>query len=238
MDHGGAPSARNQGLRTLGANMDAVTFLDSDDLLPADFLERTIAVLEQHQCAIAVSADQELLDVRSGLKRVVNTSGIKSSPWLFMLENGAALASCTVFRVYAIDDAGGFPEDIATGHDCILFGRIARFGAWHHVPGEPVVFRRNFAHINNSDADHLHRSYSDYEARWAAAAEQLAREAPSRADIGGKGWRLISWRWRNAAKQAIHCKNRDKAFQCIKKAFYAYPWSLKNIRLLLRFLAS
>lgn len=35
------------------------------------------------------------------------------------------------------------------------------------------IFRRNYAVAIDGDADHLHRLYPDFEARWASAAEQL-----------------------------------------------------------------
>lgn len=233
-NHGGASAARNLGLRTFAADMDAVAFLDSDDLWPRDFLDRARAVLEREPRAVAVSTDRELHDLRRGSRRKIDTTSLAVNPWFFMLRRGGALGSCTLFRTPAVLEAGGYPEDIPTGHDKILFGRIARLGSWHHVTGNPVVFRRNYADVIDGDADHLHRLYPDFEARWASAAEQLWSEAPNNASLEIKARILIGKRWRKATKQAIRCGNRDDAWRCLARAFRFCPWSLRNLHLWFR----
>lgn len=232
--HGGASAARNRGFRMFAAGMDAVAFLDSDDLWPRDFLERTGALLEREPRAVAVSTDRELHDPGRSLKRKFDMSPITVNPWLFMLRHGAGMGSGTLFRIGAVQEAGGYPEDIPTGHDSILFGRIARLGAWRHVSGAPVVFRRNHALAGDGAADHLHRQYPDYRARWASVAEQLWDEAPNKPLIGIQGRLLIGNRWRKATRQAIQNGNRDDAWCCLARAFRYCPWSLKNLRLWLR----
>lgn len=233
-NHGGASAARNLGLRMFAGDMDAVVFLDSDDLWPSDLLERASSLLEREPRAVAVSTDRELHDLNLGSRRKIDTTSLEVNPWFFMLRRGGALGSCTMFRIPAVQEAGGYPEDIPTGHDKILFGRIARLGSWHHITGNPVVFRRNYAVALDGDADHLHSQYPDYQARWALAAEQLWREAPNTASLNLKARILICKRWSKATKQAIRCGNRGDAWRCLARAFRFCPWRLNNLHLLFR----
>lgn len=234
LPNGGAAAARNRGLREFATDMDAVAFLDSDDLWPRDFLARTRALLEREPRAVAVSCDRELLDMARGTRQFTDISVVPANPWRFLLKHGGALGSCTLFRVSEVLAAGGYPEDIPTGHDSILFGRIAGRGGWRHVKGSPVVFRRNHARVGDGDADHLHMLYPDYRERWAKVAEQLRNEAPRDARLGLLARHLIGGRWRRAAKQAIQCGERERAWRCLARAFRQSPWNPKNLHVLLR----
>ena len=130
-----------------------------------------------------------------------------------MLKHGAGLGSCTLFRLKAVQDAGGFPQDVPTGHDLVLFGRIAGLGTWRHVPGKPVIFRRNYSGVLANESDHLHKSYPDYRARWAAAAERLLGDAPVQVRLQSEARILLGRLWRKAAKQALEQGNRKAAWR-------------------------
>ena len=68
LDRRGAASARNAGLKLGEKEADAVAFLDSDDLWPADFLQRTVKVLAQDSTAT------KILTVGSGARSQNSTS--------------------------------------------------------------------------------------------------------------------------------------------------------------------
>jgi glycosyltransferase involved in cell wall biosynthesis len=213
LDHRGAPSARNAGLKFGEKEADAVAFLDSDDIWPKDFLQRTVEVLHQDRNAVAVSVDRELWNVRENSRKTEELLSVTESPWLYMLKHGGGLGSCTLFRLRAVQDAGGFPKDVPTGHDLVLFGRIAGLGTWGHVPGEPVIFRRHYSGVLPGESDHLHKSYANYRALWAAAAERLLADAPAGVRRQSEARILLSRFWRKAAREAVEQGDRNAAWR-------------------------
>lgn len=223
----GASAARNLGFQSPG-EFDAVAFLDSDDLWPTDFLERTVRVLLEEPGAAAVSADREQWDVGSGHRTQSSLVEFVRNPWMWMLAHGAGIASCTLMRTHALRVGGGFPEDQPTGHDIVLFGRIAARGSWRHSPGLPVVFRRHGAASAGGQEGHLHHRYPDYAVQWAKVCEVMVLEAPARAHLGMLGRKLLAKRWRRAAQQAFRRGDMVQAKSCVRRALRWWPWSLRT----------
>jgi glycosyltransferase involved in cell wall biosynthesis len=229
--NGGAAAARNHGLRLLGKDHDAIAFLDSDDLWPVDFIERTTSLLDRHANTVAASTDRIEWNVQRDSRRKIDSADLVQSPWLHMLAHGAGIASCTLIRAKAIFSAGGFPENVPTGHDAVLFSRVARLGEWMHAAGEPVTFRRNFCQSYKNDSDHLHKTYTDHEARWASVSRSIVREAPLRIRINPRIWRLMSKKWHAAAVQAIGHERMTDARKYSLNALICNPFSIRYWRL-------
>jgi hypothetical protein len=225
--HSGASAARNLGVARLGEGMDAVAFLDSDDRWPEDFLERTSAALETQPGAVAASTDQEFHFIGKGEQKKRRLADITANPWLWMLRNGAGIGSCTLFRLAAFRAAGGYPEEIPTGHDTVLFGRMAAHGAWLHLPGRPTVM--SHVPLSTGSTHHLHACHPDHRVWWAKAAHQCWREGPYRVRFNMKGRKLLSKRWRVAAITAKGLGRHLDAFICLAHAFCLRPWSVKNL---------
>ncbi|TCJ12806.1 glycosyltransferase family 2 protein [Parasulfuritortus cantonensis] len=230
----GASAARNAGLAELGAGMDAVAFLDSDDLWPADFLARTEAALAAHPDAVAASTDRERYRPHDDWRKHDCLAGLPANPWQWLLLHGAGIGSCTLFRTAAVTAAGNYPVDIPTGHDLVLFGRIARLGPWLHQPGAPVVFRRPRRRLASHDGSHLYQRHPDYLIWWAEAAQLTWREAPAGVHIGLSGRAALARRWHAAAENARHLGRHETARRCAVQALRKRPWQARTWWLLLR----
>ncbi|NTV94693.1 MAG: glycosyltransferase family 2 protein [Thiobacillus sp.] len=230
----GASAARNLGLARFGQDMEAVAFLDSDDRWPADFLARACQVMAQRPDAVAASTDREFVWANEDRRRYDDLAPITGNPWLWMLERDAGVGSCTLFRAAAVRAAGGYPEDIPTGHDAVLFGRIAALGPWLHLPGAPAEFLRSLRNAPAGHGGHLHHRYPDYLFRWAEVAQRVYREAPAGVHFGARGRRFLARRWRDAASNARLRGDRRQASHCIRHAIRLRPWSIRYWWLWLR----
>lgn len=211
----GAAAARNHGLR-LVPDATLVAFLDSDDAWPDDFLARCHAALSARPDAVAVSCNQDMVDFARGTRKSVRLAGIADNAVAWMYRHGAGIGSCSVFRRSAIEQAGGYPEQVMTGHDTCLFVRVSLLGPWLHAPGEPVCMGRNHS---SGDSDHLCRNYRNYEERWAQVFDDLAhKESLSRFLPARELNRQLARRWYRAAKQWAKHGDPVRAADCYRRS--------------------
>ena len=167
----GAAAARNYGLSLAGPS-DYVAFLDSDDVWPSDFLERTQAALSARNDAIAATCDRRFFYSGGRPAEINDCSPLADKrPTLWMMAYGAGIASATLFRRNAIDRRGGFPA-LTTGEDTALFLPLSLEGSWLHVPGEPVIFRRGLAQ-QLGDEGNLSEKFTDGNFVWAQIYERF-----------------------------------------------------------------
>jgi glycosyltransferase involved in cell wall biosynthesis len=219
----GAAAARNVALEGIG-DTPLVAFLDSDDVWPADFLARTIPLLRKSSNAVAASVDREIHNVSTGA--VVRESfaplAIDSTRWFF--EHHGGVASASLFRTEIVRRCGGFPADLPTGHDVILFSRIGRCGPWLHDAGLPVVARHGLA-SSRGGADHVCQQFADYHRRWAYIWESLASENADRLpqDLIR---RVLSFRWSRAGRQLSRAGRWHEAQDCFRRA-NGHRWTAK-----------
>lgn len=224
----GASAARNLAVARMGPGMDAVAFLDSDDCWPEDFIDRACLALDSRADAVAASTDRAFLRLGKATMTVSSLAEITPNPWLWMIRYGAGISSCTLFRLSAVQAAGGYPEDIPTGHDCVLFGRIAAQGSWLHLPGRPTMFLQASHSGDSSHEGHLHSRYDDYLTWWAKATHQLWLEAPPDVRANRRGRRDLSKRWRSAALSAHKRRQHSDARFCLDRAIGLRPWIAAN----------
>lgn len=223
----GAAAARNHGLR-LVPEATLVAFLDSDDAWPDDFLMRCRDALSTRPDAVAVSCSQDMVDFSRGTRKHVRLDGIAGNAVAWMYQHGAGIGSCSMFRRTAVEQAGGYPEQVMTGHDTCLFVRISLLGPWLHAPGAAVSMGRNHS---SGDSDHLCRSYRNYEERWAQVFDDLAhKESLSRFLPVRELNRQLARRWYRAAKQWAKHGDPARAADCYRRSL-AYR---KNIAAWLR----
>ncbi len=170
-ERAGAAAARNRGLEAAGG-VDLVAFLDSDDVWPADFLERTVAALAASPDAVAASVDQHVADPAVDERDLRPLADLPADPLGWLLRHDAGIGSCTLLRAEAVRAAGGYDASLPTGHDAQLFGRLAMVGPWAHAPGDPVEMGRGVG-LAAGEADHLHRGLMNPQHVWSGVNERL-----------------------------------------------------------------
>lgn len=221
----GAAAARNAGLAEIG-DAPLVAFLDSDDCWPPDFLERATTSLRQQPTAVAASADRLRHDLREERRTLDCLVPFTRSPIPWIFSHGAAVGSSTVFRAAAVRAAGGYPEQIVTGHDSLLFCRVALQGPWLHCPGEPVTFLRHHALVTGQ-AGHIHEHHPDHHLMWARTYDGLADELGSARLPAAVRRRTLEKRWRKAGDAMSRMERTRDARRCYGRAVRLRPWSHK-----------
>ncbi len=230
----GAAAARNHGL-ALAQPSEFVAFLDSDDVWPADFLERTQAALEAQRDAVAATCDQSYryADDRPGL--FVDAAQLATKPILWMLRFGAGIASATLFRRQRIERHGGFPS-VVVGEDATLFLQLSLDGPWLHAAGEPVVFHHGLGQAFGEERN-LSEKHVETAAVLAEIGERFVLKGTARAlghDVAYR--RLLASAWFYAGSQFYRAAEPRRALSCFRKArgwrpgrFKYYQWMLRAL---------
>src|SRR5512140_1882801 len=153
-NHGVAWS-RNRAAQ-VAAGVDLLAYLDSDDLWPADYLERVTSLFGGHTEIVAATADRLDSNLCSGRRTLRRFDRLPESTTRRLFMNGPPGTPNTVFRAGAFNEAGGYDERHPCLEDYELMLRLSRLGAWAHLPGAPVVVRRDLE-TAPGDAPHLSR---------------------------------------------------------------------------------
>jgi glycosyltransferase involved in cell wall biosynthesis len=227
----GAAAGRNSGLR-LGDHSDFVAFLDSDDMWPADFLQRTHALLTVEPRAVAATCDRKFVFGPGVPDEINDTSAIADNATLWLLEHGAGLASATLFRRSAVDKLGRFPL-IAAGEDAALFLPLSLEGLWLHAPGKPISFSRGLAE-RLGDQKNLSDEFSDGRFSWANIYEDFLVRGAGRAFLHDRRYRrLVARMWYTAGRELTKNGAPQEAVACFRKALGWNPWRAKcHVRML------
>lgn len=149
--NGGPSSARNLGLKFCCGSM--IAFLDADDMLLPDKIERQVASLEQHPEVGVVYGDYLL--AREDMHPVALFSA-EMPPGLTPLD-----ALCyrnwfnpvvTLIRKTVVEQVGEFDEEIPVGEDWDYWIRCATVTRFVHLKGPVAVYRQHESQIHR---DHL-----------------------------------------------------------------------------------
>ncbi len=229
----GVSAARNRALAHAGDD-DFIAFLDSDDVWPTDFLERMSSRLSDDPTAVAVSCDRRFVFADGSPERLHDSSGIEHCAALWMLEHGANLASCTLFRSGPIKQQGGFDERLRTGEDSALFMPLSLEGAWLHAPGEAVQYRHGeAAHIG--EEGNLSFRYKDNRRIWATQYELFFVRGKGQELLTQAGChKMLARAWYQAGRELVDRNASREAAYCFRKAVAWNPWRVKYYRSLLR----
>jgi glycosyltransferase involved in cell wall biosynthesis len=222
----GVSAARNRGL-ALAGTCDYVAFLDSDDVWPRDFLERTTEALAADRRAVAVTCDRRFEFACGKPSQWHDSSQLPHKPSLWMLEHGANIASATLFRRQAVQRRGGFNPQLASGEDSALFLPLSLDGPWLHAPGEPVTFRSGLA-AALGDEGNLSGRFRDNHRIWARIYEDFFTRGggqPMLADP--KCQRLLARAWYQAGRELVEHGYPREAATCFRKSVAWNPWRAK-----------
>jgi glycosyltransferase involved in cell wall biosynthesis len=228
----GAAAARNSGL-SIADPSDFVAFLDSDDIWPADFLQRTHSLLALQPQAIAATCDR-MFTYGNGVPDVLHQSlQLSVNPTLWILEHGAGLASATMFRRDTIEKLGKFPL-IAAGEDAALFLPLSMEGPWLYAPGKPITFFRGLAE-RLGDQKNLTDQYNDGRASWAQIYEDFLVHGKGRVHVDDPSYRrLVARMWYMAGRELLKNSAPHEAVACFRKSLAWNPWRGKCYLRMLR----
>ena len=151
----GVSAARNAGA-AVAKDCHLLAFIDSDDLWPADYLQRMAVALEQSPRAVAASCDRAEQFDNQPPGRPIHLDQLSGTVTARMFRFGPPGTPNTVFRASAFQLVGGYCPDQPCAEDYQLMLRLSLQGPWQHVPGRPVLVRKS-----TNPADQLSKQRSD-----------------------------------------------------------------------------
>jgi glycosyltransferase involved in cell wall biosynthesis len=200
----GAAAARNAGFAAL-RDCSRVLFLDSDDRLAPDLLERANAALDGCPGAVLALADISQVTAEDRPVKRLPAAEIAAHPLRFMFALGSAFLSSSLIDADAARRAGLFPAGYPTGQDTVFLCRLALQGKWLALPGAPCLMATYLAQ-GGGEAGHLSSRYPDRFKRWARMHGAIFREvAPHvgrddrialRRSISGRYFNAAQYAWR------------------------------------------
>lgn len=227
LHHAGVSNARNGGIARL-AGFPFLAIPDSDDLWPEDFLERSLGKLNACPHAVAVSSDR--LYQSGGSSRLNSLAELSADPVLWMIKNGGALISCTLFRTSALLEAGPFPLHIRSGQDSYVFMRLTRLGNWLHLPGNPVIYRPGGNGLG--EEQQLSRKFHDSRLRWAENYDEFVSQFPAgTSSIQMQRQKALAHRWKITGHHYRKLGFLDTAIHCYRRSYETAPEVMAFLRL-------
>ncbi len=232
----GVSAARNAGLAETTAPF--VLFLDADDLLTPDALDRLHQTLSAtDQVAVLggiyrIAEDGTPLPGDSNLQLVPPTNHLKSLLQKNFVVNGGAL----LIRRTVIDRIGGYNPNLAYGEDWEFWCRLADQGNFETLPGAPVLAYRQRA----SGANYLARG--SVFARNVHCIQAVAQNTSIQKAVGPNLRKLLRARqidifW-SGVRSEYQFGARARALSLALRGIVLYPDSVARPQLALRFLRS
>lgn len=212
LDNGGVSRARNTGAAAASEGAEYLLFLDADDVLTPDTIERLVGHLHAHPQAAACYCRLNFIDPdgrslpdrptderwtwsRFGRRRIQDGSLI--TPIESIWTRFWAIPSCCLVRRTAFDATDGWdralcpPASVFTAEDKDMAIQLALQGELHRLPDRLVDYRI----LPSSHKDALYDGYKALNLKWWSAVSK--KEAPSRLR------RVIRFEYRMAALDAM-----------------------------------
>lgn len=196
--NGGAASARNAGIEA--ATGEYVQFLDADDYLAPDKVERTVDAIRQHPDGAVFYGDCQLMDYRGHPINLIPARAVVGSVLDALVEKCFIQMSSTIVRKQDLVRAGLFDRTLQVAEDWDLWLRLAASGAMFvHVPGALGYYVKHPGNMS-----------SNYQRTWRSGMVVLDRWAGSDASPGLRAARrrgVINLR-RYCAHMLLHSLSR------------------------------
>ncbi len=225
----GAAAARNRGVAEAG-DCELLAFLDSDDLWPADYLERMSEALCRQPDAVAASCDRTNLDLATDEIDPHHYDhyerGDKSVTTIIFMDGPPGTPN-TVMRAAPFHQLGGFDSRWPTGQDYDLMLRLSLRGRWLHVTGAPVTTRNHTELKAGGGEPPLSRKFNDRVFRRAQLLHAFIHEHGGAAAVPEKLWRArLGALWFRAGRKLVELNRAAEAQDCFRRAIAAQPWHL------------
>lgn len=235
----GVSAARNLGLETCSAPL--VVFLDADDLLLPEALERMVASLDAHPGAVACFGHHIKISITgdpiggtepSALKKLPAEDTLRHLVARNFICNGGALC----MRTAAAREVGGFDPELRFGEDREFWCRVAVLSDFVFVPETFLKYRVRPSGANNSLAGTATRINTDAIDRIFGSPEIRAQftERDLRA-LEHKAYANDHW---SAARNQLFSGRFFSFLQFLVVGLARYPDSLLNWRLIYLFFHS
>lgn len=220
----GVSAARNRGAREC-EDADLLAFLDSDDLWPADFVQRAVSAFSQSPEIVAATNDRLDVEYRPDgrTEKFIAWPVVGGSATLAISNKNLAYPSCSVFRTSAFRRAGGFPAGLNYGEDYILSLIISSFGPWGRIEAPPTQ-RRKFFNSPAQAAEHLSSlPNADVLKNFASILEAAAHKHQCVDSLK----QAITHRWRRAGRALAAEGKLREARDCYARAVNNDAWDMK-----------
>ena len=230
----GLAAARNRAASEAG-ECDVFAFLDDDDLWPKDYIKRVRSVMSDQPDLAAASADRFDINMRKGTRKLRTLDKINENTTELLFVEGLPGNPNTVFRAGPYRDSGGYDEfEHRCAEDVLFMLKLSLSNKWGHIPGDPVIIRRETQ--DTKFAAQLHKGIPDSRLRLAQMMEQFALHEGGREVMRGSLWKKRLGRmWYSAGRQLRGLGRNSKATECFERALALLPW---HFRARLRVLAS
>jgi glycosyltransferase involved in cell wall biosynthesis len=155
--NGGLSSARNMGLRLCSGSL--ISFLDADDVLLPDKIERQVAFLDSHPDVGLVYSDYLVVSEKLDARALFTAEMPRDLDPLdaFCYRNWFN-SLVTLLRRTLIDEVGGFDEELAVAEDWDYWIRCAKVARLSYLEGPVGLYRQHGGQIHRDHGRMRHAS--------------------------------------------------------------------------------
>ena len=226
----GPGPARNRAV-VEAAGCDLLACLDSDDLWPADYLQRMTSAMGAQRAAVAASCDRLRTFTSSIPDQFFCARVLEGQATAELFDGYCPNPSSTVVTADAFHKVGGFDGRYRFFEDHDLFLRLSLLGSWVYVPGAPVIYRLGMNAVFGGPL-HLTDELDN------AAGSEVKADLLDRFTHKHDGHDSVSPRrrrrylanlWHHAGTQWLHEGRPNDALRCFGRALKVNPFYHRSL---------